>query len=266
MKGEEFLDSLLSDVPLLSETGFHPFVLKETQDFKLKRWPYCLILSNEYNFFSFFLWVVVCLCIRLFLDWRLCRSLLSLLWDSESLAWKVDLGILPVKLNKMRTECDSLIYNCPLYCDPETSLMSVNNFAIRLNTPGNVRYIIQGRWGKTSSTFTSWMCSILWPCLDSHKGNEVIPRSQYLYDPTPPLLFVSSLSPELNWSLDPQNYRRESHSNQMVKSWNCQHGILSNRSHWWLFMTWTLSQLRRWNIGPRYGIKCWLRHLLIYGF
>ena len=145
------------------------------------------------------------------------------LTDSESLAWTVDLGILPVKLNKMRIECDSLIYNCPLYCDPETSLMSVNNFAIRLNTPGNVKYIVQGRWGKTSSTFTSQMCNILWPYLDSHKGNEVIPRSQYLYDPTPPLLFVPSLSPELNWSPDSQNHR--SHSNQMVKSRNHRHGI-----------------------------------------
>jgi len=194
------------------------------------------------------------------------QSSLSLLWDSESLAWTVDLGILPVKLNKMRIEHNSLIYDCLLYCDPETSLMSVNNFAIRLNTPGNVKYIVQGRWGKTSSTFASRMCNILWPCLDSHKGNEVIPRSQYLCNPTPPLLFMPSLSPKLNWSPDPQNHRRESHSNQMVKSQNHRHGIPSNRSHWWLSMMWTLSQLRRQNIGPRYGTRCWLGHLLIYGF
>jgi len=85
----------------------------------------------------------------------------SLLWDLESLAWTVDLRILPVKLNKMRIEHDSLIYDCPLYCDPEISLMLVNNFAIRLNTPGNIKYIVQGRWEKTSSTFASWMCNVL---------------------------------------------------------------------------------------------------------
>jgi len=194
------------------------------------------------------------------------QSSLSLLWDSESLAWTVDLGILPVKLNKMRIEHDSLIYNCLLYCDLETSLMSVNNFAIRLNTPGNVKYIVQGRWGKTSSMFASQMCNILWLCLESHKGNKIISRSQYLDNPTPPLLFMPSLSPELNWSPDPQNHRRESHSNQMVKSWNRWHGIPSNRSHQWLSMMWTLSQLQRWNIGPRYETRCWLEHSLIYRF